>query len=77
MTTFFFSLMRGGRVQITLYCFSVKKVYMRGSRKFCQRGSNFDNVFYFKFDEGRKGPNNTISGPSTARFAGGPMMAQH
>ena len=22
-------------------------MHMRGSRKFCQRGSNFDNVFFF------------------------------
>ena len=35
---------------------------MRRSRKFCQRGSNFDN---FLVTEGRKDPN-TISGPSTA-----------
>ena len=29
--------------------------YMRGSRKFCQRGSNFDKVFLLLFlvDEGR------------------------
>ena len=42
---------------------------MRGSRKFCQRGSNFDNVFFcfrFYFDEGRKDPNNAFYGPSTA-----------
>ena len=52
---------------------------MRGSRKFCQRGSNFDNVF-FKLD-----PSPTLSGPSSARqriaiklcFAGMPMNAQH
>ena len=51
---------------------------MRGSRQFCQRGSNFDNVFFFSFlvDEGRKDPNTTISGPSW-RFAGVPMLAQH
>ena len=36
---------------------------MRGSRKFCQRGSNFDNVFYSWWEE----PNATISGPSSAR----------
>ena len=36
---------------------------MRRSRKFCQRGSNFD---FFLFDEGRKDPNTTISGPSMA-----------
>ena len=27
---------------------------MRGSRKFCQRGSNFDNVFFSIVDEGRE-----------------------
>ena len=58
---------------------------MRGSRKFCQRGFNFDNVFLV--NEGREGPSTTISGPSTARqqnaiaiklrFAGVLMMAQH
>ena len=35
---------------------------MRGSRKFCQRGSNIDNVFFFVF---------------FLRFAGVTMMAQH
>ena len=42
---------------------------VRGSRKFCQRGSNFDNVFFFLFFffEGRKDQNTTISGPSSAR----------
>ena len=43
---------------------------MRGFRKFCQRGSNFDNGFcgvFFQFDEGRKDTDTTISGPSTAR----------
>ena len=39
---------------------------MRGSRKFCQRGSNFYNVFFW-FDVGRKDPHTTIRGPSTAR----------
>ena len=49
---------------------------MKGSRKFCQRGSNFDNVFFpFLVDRGWGGgggggvkdPNTTISGPSSAR----------
>ena len=46
---------------------------MSGSRKFCQRGSNFDAFLllffgvFFKFDEARKDPYTTISGPSTAR----------
>ena len=39
---------------------------MRGSRKFCQRGSNFDNVC-FKVDGGREDPCPTLSGPSSAR----------
>ena len=43
-----------------------KVFLMRGSRTFCQRGSNFDNVF-FLVDEGRKDPNTTINGPSSAR----------
>ena len=56
---------------------------MRGSRKFCQMVSNFDNVV-FKVDEGREDPSPTLSGPSSARqrnaikwrFAGMPMNAQ-
>ena len=45
---------------------SASMFHMRGSRKFCQRGSNFDNVFCFIFlvDEGREDPSTTISGPS-------------
>ena len=44
---------------------------MRGSRKFCQRRSNFDNVFClfwgaFLVDEEREDPNTTISGQSSA-----------
>ena len=51
-----------------------KLLNMRGYRKFCQRGSNFD-VYLFLDDEGREDPTTTISGP--LRFAGVPMMAQH
>ena len=42
--------------------------FMRGSRKVCQRGSNFDRFFYFDFlvDKGREDPNTTISGPLSA-----------
>ena len=42
---------------------------MRGSRKFFQRGSNFDYVYFLLFlvDEGREDSNITISGPSSAR----------
>ena len=39
--------------------------HMRGSRTFCQRGSNFDNVFVL-VDEERGDPSTTISGPLTA-----------
>ena len=35
---------------------------MRGSRKFCQRGSNFDNVFFVDDDKGREDPKTTKAG---------------
>ena len=36
---------------------------MRGSRKFCQRGPNFDRVFFLFFiNKGRGDPNTTIKG---------------
>ena len=35
---------------------------MRGFRKFCQRGSNFGNIFLV--DKGREDPSTTISGLS-------------
>ena len=38
---------------------------MRGSRKFLQRGSKFDNVF-FLFDKGIEDPNTAINGQSSA-----------
>ena len=41
--------------------------HMRGSRKFCQRGSNFYNVFLFLVYEGMEDQNITISGPLLAR----------
>ena len=40
---------------------------MRGSRKFCQSGSNFDGLGFFLVDGGREDPNSTINGPSSAR----------
>ena len=41
---------------------------MRGSRKFCQGGSNFlKKETFFLVDEGRKDQNITKSGPSSAR----------
>ena len=46
---------------------------MRGSRKYCQRGSKFDNVFFGGwgggFDEGIDDPNITVNRPSSARPA--------
>ena len=44
---------------------------MRGSRKFCQRGTT--STFFF--DEGRKDSNTTIKGPSTARQRNAIQMA--
>ena len=55
-------------------------INMRGSRKFCQRGSNFDNVFLFflhVIDEGREDPITTISGLSSARQRNAIKMAFH
>ena len=45
---------------------------MRGSKRFCQRGSKFDFFLYFYFlffsiGEGREDQNTTINGPSWAR----------
>ena len=60
---------------------------MRGSRKFCQRGSKFDNVIFICLfclvDEGIDDANITKMGrhrpasetPFKWRFAGGPMNA--
>ena len=39
--------------------------HMRGPRKFCQRGSKFDNGFLA--DEGIEDPDITLNGPSSAR----------
>ena len=48
---------------------SALEMSMPGSRKFCQRGSNF-NIFFF-VDGGREDPSTTISGPSSARQQNG------
>ena len=43
---------------------------MRGSRKFYQTGSKFDNVFllfFFSIDKGIEDPKTTINRPSSAR----------
>ena len=42
---------------------------MRGSRKFCQRGSNFYNIFLV--DKGMEDPSTTISGLSLCGSSGG------
>ena len=72
----------------TSYFFTVKAQtslrILHGSRKFCQRGSYFVNVF-FLVNEGRDDPNTTIGGPTSARqqtplkwrFTVVPLMAQH
>ena len=55
---------------------------MRGSRKLCRRGSNFDNVFlflcvFFLVEKGREDPITTISGLSSARQRNAINMAFH
>ena len=58
-------------------------VSMRGSRKFCQKGSNFDNGFLV--EEGREDSNTIIAyhhrpaseTPFKWNFAGVSMMVQH
>ena len=45
-------------------------MYMQGSRKFCQRGSKFDNFFFvsvFKVDGGIEDSNTDLIWPPTAR----------
>ena len=57
----------------------------RGSRKFCQRGSNFDNIFLFSLMSGGRIQMPLLAGhqrpasetPFKWRFAGVTMMAQH
>ena len=58
------------------------KQCMRGSRKFCQRGSNFDDFFFFFFFlilmRGGRIQIPPLAGHQFKwRFAGGPMMAKH
>ena len=50
---------------------------MCGSRKFCQRGSNFDNVFFFFFSLMRGDRTQIPLYAVHHRLAGGPMLAQH
>ena len=51
-----------------------KQQQMPGSRRFCQRGSNFDSVliiylFIYLFYEGREDPSTTMSGPPSVWLA--------
>ena len=48
--------------------------HMRGSRKFCQRGSKFDNIFFLSW-WGDRDPNVTINGPSSACQQNGVSLA--
>ena len=69
--------MRLDVVRSTDYLFghSTTTIFMRGSRKFCQRGSDIDFLFLVD-DEGREDPNTTIiSGPSLARQRNAIYMA--
>ena len=53
---------------------------MRGSRKFCHRGGPTLTTFFcfdFLVDEGKKDPDTTISGPSSARQRNAIDMAFH
>ena len=47
--------------------------HARGSRKFCQRGFNYDKVFFF-VDEGREYPNATIEMAFRWRADDGPTL---
>ena len=54
------------------------KLNMRGSKKFCQRGTKFDNFFFsilFLAHEGREDPNATVSVPPSARQGNAIEMA--
>ena len=57
-----------GRANVRAFHEQLNRIHTELTRKFCQRGSKFDNVFFFFFlvDYGRNDPNTTLSGPSTA-----------
>ena len=50
---------------LVLVSFLVLQLSIHGSKKFCQRGSNFDKLFFFSLMK-EKDPNTSISGASTA-----------
>ena len=72
-------------VLIVVLLFGMVAYAMRGSRKFCQRESDFENVFFSSSLLSWWGERGSIyhyeqaiiAPPSKWRFAGGPMMAQH
>ena len=50
-------------INVTLY-----RIFMRGPRKFCQRGYKFDFFsFLFLVDGGIEDPNTATNGPPSAR----------
>ena len=49
---------------VSVVLFGFYKLSMPGSRKFCQRGSNFDNICLV--DEGRKDSSTNLRGPASA-----------
>ena len=53
-----FSICCGFRQEDLFLCVPYISLYMRGSRNFCPRGANFDNVFLV--DEWWEDPNTTI-----------------
>ena len=68
--------------ELVAFCQTHVKCYMRGSRKFCQRGVNFFFLFLIRgkriqiaLKAGHHGPASET--PFKWRFAGGPMLAQH
>ena len=71
------------KIFLALKLFDYVLILMRGSRKFCQRGSNFDVIFLV--NERREDPSTIISWPLSARqrnaikwrFAGVLVIAQH
>ena len=53
------------KIMISFFIRILGILFMCVSRKFCQRGSNFENIF-FLVDEGREDPNTTIRRPLLA-----------
>ena len=59
-----------------LHILLVKEHCMRGSRKFCQSGSNFDNVFFcFVLVDEERENKRAIIGPPAKRILNGDSLA--